>query len=221
MTRPEVIGRVADALVRIPVDHTLRVAVDGITAAGKTTFARELAAATRTRDRSTVVVSMDGFHQPRSVRYRQGRESATGYYEDAYDFDALRSELLSPLGPAGDGRFRTAVLDLATDQRVDAPPQSAEPGLIVIVDGSFLQRIDLIDAWDVTLFLRTGFDAARARGAARDAEQLGGLDNALRLFDVRYHAAQRRYLSDADPEGNADIVIDHDDPASPRIVRVG
>jgi uridine kinase len=79
-----------------------RVAVDGITAAGKTTFADELAALLGGIGAHVVRVSMDGFHHPRAVRDRQGRASPNGYYEDAYDLAGLRRHLLDPLGPDGD-----------------------------------------------------------------------------------------------------------------------
>lgn len=163
---------------------------------------------------------MDGFHNPRAVRYRQGRESAAGYYEDAYDFPGLRRVLLGPLGPGGDLRYGTAMHDLASDVAVDATPVIAPDDLVLVVDGSFLQRRDLADAWDVTVYLRAEFATARARGAARDARLLGSEAEAGRLFEVRYHAACRRYLDEVDPEGAADIVVDNDDPRQPQLVRV-
>jgi uridine kinase len=218
--RADVIGAVADALCSQPADRTLRVAVDGVTGSGKTTFARELADAVAARGRPTAHVTMDGFHNPRAIRYRQGRESAAGYYEDAYDFAALRRELLDPLDLGGSGTYRTAVLDLATDTPVDAPAQRAASGLVLIVDGSFLQKPEVRDAWDRAIYLRASFAAARERGATRDAAALGSKADALRLFDTRYHAAQRRYLAEVDPEATADVVIDHDDPAAPEIVRL-
>ena len=200
--------------------HALRVAVDGITASGKTTLATELAAEVRRLGRACQHVSMDGFHQPRAHRYRQGRESADGYYEDAYDFAALRSRLLDCVGPDGDNQYRTAVIDLASDRPVDVSPRACVPGLIVVVDGSFLQRHELRGAWDVIVFVRVGFATSRARGVARDAAALGSTGDTERLYDVRYHAAQRRYLEECDPEANADIVIDNDNLAAPTIVRV-
>jgi len=45
ITRERVLGRIADHLAARELGHPLRVAVDGVTAAGKTTLARELAAA--------------------------------------------------------------------------------------------------------------------------------------------------------------------------------
>lgn len=88
--------------------HPRRVAVDGITAAGKTTFADLLATAVSAAGMPVIRVSMDGFHNPRAVRYRQGRGSADGYYEDAYDLAAVRRVLLDPLGPNGDWWYSRA-----------------------------------------------------------------------------------------------------------------
>lgn len=83
--RANVVDQVA-RLLDVPIDHPLRVAVDGVTASGKTTFANELGDAVRALGRPCVRVSMDGFHNPRATRYRKGRESPDGYYDDAYDF---------------------------------------------------------------------------------------------------------------------------------------
>lgn len=79
MARADVIGRIADRLVQLVPGHPLRVAVDGITAAGKTTLANELAAAVTEHGRSASRLSMDGFHHRRAHRHRRGRDSADGY----------------------------------------------------------------------------------------------------------------------------------------------
>jgi uridine kinase len=219
--RRAVIDAIASDIVQLELGYPVRVAVDGITAVGKTTFSDQLADAVRVLDRPCARVSMDGFHNPRSTRYRQGRESPDGYYEDAYDFTSLRRELLDPLGAGGSLLYRTAIIDLAADVPLSAPPQPADPRLVLIVDGSFLQRSELDGAWDRTIFLRSNFESARARGVARDAEQLGSAAEAERIFKVRYHAAQQRYLSDVEPERRADIVIEHHDPHRPVIVTAG
>lgn len=210
---------VADRVAAQPNPHPLRVAVDGITAAGKTTFADALAGELRARGRAVIRASMDGFHHPRAVRHRQGRSSAAGYYEDAYDLAGVRRALLDPLGPGGDLRYRTAIIDLAQDTPVDDPPQQATPTDLLVVDGSFLQKPVLAGAWDLVIYLRTSFAAAAERGAQRDAQALGGLDAARAAFRDRYHAAQHRYLAECDPEATADLVVDVEDPAHPTLVR--
>jgi uridine kinase len=221
--RALVVGRVADYLVARQPGHPLRVAVDGITAAGKTTLARELAAAVSERGRPAIQLSMDGFHHPRAHRYRQGRDSAAGYYTDAYDFPAFRAAVLVPLGPGGDRRYRGQVIDLAADQAVDEPAETAPADAVLIVDGSFLQRAELAGGWDEVVFTDTSFAVARARGIRRDTATSGFPDaeRAGQAFDGRYHAACRLYLAEVNPAARASIVVANDDVEHPVLRRLG
>jgi adenylylsulfate kinase-like enzyme len=57
MARTDVIGRSADRLAHATFGHPTRVAVDGITAAGKTTLANELATALTERGRTATVTN--------------------------------------------------------------------------------------------------------------------------------------------------------------------
>lgn len=220
-TRDQVIGRIADHLAARDPGHPLRVAVDGITAAGKTTLARALASAVAGRGRPAIHLSMDGFHHPRAHRHRQGRDSAVGYYQDAYDFPAFARTVLAPLGPGGDRRYRGRIIDLASDEQIDEPPVTAPTDAVLIVDGSFLQRSELAHLWDEVVFADTSFLVARRRGTTRDAALFGGLEQAEDAFDNRYHAACRQYLAETDPATRAGIVIGNDDVAHPELRRIG
>jgi uridine kinase len=84
----------------------LRVAVDGFTAAGKTSFGHELAAAIRQRGRPTLRASLDDFKNTWREAREQGydRISGEGYYRNAYDFRSARDLLLGPAGPDGSGQ---------------------------------------------------------------------------------------------------------------------
>ncbi|MFJ5985696.1 gamma-glutamylcyclotransferase [Lentzea sp. NPDC092896] len=216
--RERVLGRIADHLCGRFPGRPLRVAVDGITASGKTTLARELTAAVAARGRSAAHLSMDGFHNPRAVRHRMGRDSADGYYLDAYDFGSFSRLVLEPLGPGGDRRYRSRIIDLRSDTPLDEPPVVAPDDLVLVVDGSFLQR-EL--EWDEVVFVDTPFAVARERGTRRDAELLGGLEHAERAFDQRYHAASRRYLDEVGPAGRASVVVGNSDVANPVLQRIG
>ena len=79
---------------RVPASRRARVAVDGRAGAGKTVFADELAAVLTAAGRGVLRASVDGFHRPRAGRYRRGRDSAVGYWLDAYDYDRMVRTLL-------------------------------------------------------------------------------------------------------------------------------
>jgi uridine kinase len=72
-------------------DHRLRVAVDGLTAAGKTSLGHELARGLSGRGRPVFRASLDDFKRPWSERHLYDRESGEGYYRNAFDRDAPRS----------------------------------------------------------------------------------------------------------------------------------
>lgn len=214
--RTEVLRGLAESLIARQGDHPLRVAIDGITASGKTTLGNELTSAIAERGHPVIRIRMDDFHHRREHRYRQGKDSARGYYDDAYDFDALNQHVLKPLGPNGDRAFRRRIIDLASDTPVSEPAELATLGSILVVDGSFMQRRHR-ENWDVVIFVNTSFDEALRRGSVRDAEQFGGRAEAQQRYADRYHAASRMYIDEVDPAQTADFVIDNDDLSSPRL----
>jgi uridine kinase len=215
--RADTIARLADMVCAGHLGHPTRVAIDGVTASGKSTLAAELVRAVGRLERPVVHLTMDGYHHPRAQRYRQGRLSALGYYEDAYDFDAFARHVLIPLGPGGNRRYRRQIIDLATDEPRHQPLLEAPVDAVVVVDGSFLQGPELRAHWDHRIYIDTDLDVARARGVARDSSLLGGPEQARRLYDVRYHAAARLYLKAVDPARCASVVVDNNDLDAPRL----
>lgn len=105
--RQAVLQGVAERILRTPSAFVLRVAIDGVDGAGKTTFAAELTEILRASGREVIRASLDGFHHSKEVRYRLGRGSPEGFYRDSYDYGAFKSLLLDPLSPGGAGRYRT------------------------------------------------------------------------------------------------------------------
>ena len=215
--RPAVLGRLAEMISSLKFSRPVRVAIDGRTASGKTTFANELAAEIARSGRAVIRTSVDGFHMPKATRYARGRYSAEGYYLDARDLVAIRSLLLDPLGPGGDGQYRTASFDLENDTAIEQEPLAAASASILIVDGTFLQRPELVTGWDVTVFLDTSEDVSARRGVDRDAERLGGLQAARQLYAERYRPAFDLYERRCQPRSIADVVVDNNDIDRPRM----
>ncbi|GGI43703.1 uridine kinase [Agromyces flavus] len=217
MTRSAVLDEVARRLSERDAGHPLRIGIDGVCGVGKSTFAEELVSRIGSHGRPAILLDSDGFHHVRAIRYRRGRDSARGYYEDAYDFGALREFALEPLGPEGSRRYAVRVHDLATDEIV-REFATAPADAVVVFAATFLQRGDLRELWDEVVYLDAAIERAERRGIRRDAVQLGGADVAARAYASRYMAACRIYLDEEDPRSRASIVVDHDDPMRPRLV---
>src|SRR6266498_954960 len=112
--RRGVLETVAGAVLRPPISRVTRVAIDGVDGGGTTHFADELGGVLRASGRSVIRASVDGFHNPRSIRYRQGRGSPEGFFHDSYDYERLKAVLLDPLSPGGEralsrGRLRPPI----------------------------------------------------------------------------------------------------------------
>ncbi|BDP41901.1 uridine kinase [Deinococcus aetherius] len=201
--------RLAAQLDARPAAPVLRVAIDGVDGAGKTTFADELAGVLRERGRAVIRASVDGFHAPRAVRYRLGRTSPEGFYRDSYDLAGLRAALLDPLGPGGSLTYRTAIFDHVTDSPVDTPELRAAPGSVLLLDGLFLHRPELRDVWDDSVFLHVDFAVSVPRGAARGPGW--GSPDPLAESNRRYVEGNRLYFREAEPRRHAGVVVDNND----------
>ena len=217
MERRELIDEVATEIAAIERPHPLRVAIDGVDAAGKTTFADELAPAIAALGRPVIRASVDGFHNPAAIRYRQGPLSPEGYFHDSFNYPALIEALLRPLGPEGSLVFRRAVFDFRRDAAVNPPLERAQPNSILLLDGIFLLRPELRTYFDFSIFLRADFSVTLARAEQRDLEFLGTLEEVRRRYRERYVPGQGLYLNSAKPEQWASIVIDNNDPDQPAI----
>jgi uridine kinase len=211
---PALLDRLGREIARRRGAGVLRVGIDGVDGAGKTTLAGALADALEAAGIAVIRASVDGFHHPRAVRYRLGRESPEGFFRDSYDYPALRRSLLDPLSPGGSLHYRTAVFDHRADRHVDAPEQQAPAGSVLIVDGIFLHRPELREYWDFSVFLAVRFEVSVPRGAQRGE----GSPDPLAPENRRYVEGQRLYLRACDPERHATLVVDYDDPAAPRVL---
>jgi uridine kinase len=177
------------------------VAIDGRCAAGKSTLARELAAALH----PSVIFSIDDFHHPREHRYRQGEDSALGYYEDAFDSTAIIESVLKPLsGNSFPTLCRPSSLDLATDLPSNAPAVLVNANAIVLFEGIFTLRRELDPYWDFRILTDVDPATSIARAQARDG---GSPDRIERKYNLRYEPAWMLYVEREHPELRADMIV--------------
>jgi uridine kinase len=201
MIGPPEIGRLADRILQIKTDHPVRVCLDGPSAAGKTTLGGRLAEELRTRTGRTVIrAELDHFMRMVEDRTAYPYDSPESYYLDAWDYPAIRSRLLAPLGPGGDRRHVTAL---------GAPEQVAPDDAILLADGVFLQRPELDGFWDLRIYLHIDAAESLRRGVARDRHWMGGAEEAERRYRTKYLPGEQRYLAEVRPRERAQIVLDN------------
>lgn len=188
------------------------VAVDGVGGSGKTTFARELAAVTR--GWPVIVLHADDFLNPASARHVRGPNSDEGFWLDAYNYPALLDRALLPLR-SGAGTYAASVIDHATGEVIEPDLTPAPPDAVIITEGTFLLRDELVDVWDHSIYLDVDLNEATRRLAQRNRLP----QDSPKL--ARYTGAQRRYFAEARPWLRASTVIDNSTPGAPRQIAAG
>ncbi|GAA4605504.1 uridine kinase [Actinoplanes octamycinicus] len=212
-SRAKLLDRLAAAVGSVTVAHPVRVAVDGPPAAGKTTLADELAVLLRARGHHVLRATIDDFLYPRARRYARGEFSAEGCYFDTHDFHTLNRVLLDPLGPGGDRRIQQGVYDHATDTVLSPPVTTAPEDAVLLFDGVFLMRPELLDRWDLRVFVSTTLEKTIDRAVIRESGTLRA--DVERRWRERYLPSQQLYFATARPADHADIIVHNDDPQRP------
>jgi len=215
-------GTLHDALAAVILGverpHPVRVAVDGCSAAGKTTLADKLAGSLRERTgREVVRAGLDYFKKP--AGQRRTDDSPEEYYYDYWDYPGVQEKLLLPFGPGGSRRYVTALRDASARHEAGGEEQVAADDAILVVDGAFLQRPELDGHWDLRIYVDISFETVQRRGHRRDAAWMPSLAAAEERDRTKYVPGEQIYVREVNPRDRADIVIDNEDLAHPRRVR--
>lgn len=204
-SRAIVVARLLKELQRVLPDGRALIALDGFDGVGKTHLAQELVElAAAQGGRQLTRVSIDGFHRPKAERLRAG-SGPEGFYHGSYRYDAFRECVIAPLR---EGRCITpAVWDVTRDEPVAPSEVVVPPTGIVIVDGIFLHRNELMEAWDATVWVDAPFAVTVPRGNMRFP---GSHDpDPEAPSNRRYVGGQRLYLSEASPRERATWTFDN------------
>jgi uridine kinase len=120
--------------------------------------------------------------------------------------------LLAPLGPSGSRQYHSAVFDYHTDSELQIPIQVAEINAVLLFDGVFLFRSELMQYWDYTIFVEAAFETALARAEQRDAMLFGSVEEVRQRYEQRYIPGQKLYFDECQPKERAKVVVDNNDP---------
>ncbi|WP_344200962.1 uridine kinase [Aeromicrobium alkaliterrae] len=188
-------------------------AIDGFDGAGKTCLSHELNRAAGRDHRPMVSVSIDGFHHAKAERVAAGT-GPDGFYRGSYRYDEFRRCVVEPVRSGQP--ITPAVWDVARDEPLDAPPVTVPSDAIVVVDGIFLQRPELADVWDATVWVDVPFSVSIPRGNARFPGPTD--DDPDADVNHRYVGGQRLYLAEAAPREQSTWIFDNTVLDRPRLV---
>jgi len=184
-------------------------AVTGHSGAGKTLFARDLAARSRFHGRGAAVVSFDLFLSAARPEHDLARtafvpaEHALDHVRVAFDVDALVALVLAPHARGERINF----------ERQDADGASVrvrvEPGDLLVVEGLFLLHPDLRPHFDRAVHLAVDESVLLRRIAGRDAWTRG--PESVLLVRRHFLPAQRAFDERRPLERHADVVVNADD----------
>lgn len=208
--RDDVIKSVAASIVALEPGRVAMVGIDGVDGSGKTVFADQLADVVARLGRPVVRAGVDDFHHPRQVRWRRGRHNPEAFFEDTFDYATLRAVLLDPF--AANAEFCRAVFDHVAHRPIERRLERAPADAVLVFDGIFVHRDELVGYWDYSVFLQVGFDVSVPRMARRD----GG--NPSLAANQRWVLGQQRYFDACAPRTRASVVIDNTDFDDPRFL---
>lgn len=181
-----------------------RVLVDGHPSTGPGALADALVEPLRVAGRPTARVSVRDFLLPASLRLEHGHEDPDALLDDWIDVGALNREVLTAVGPRGEGRYLPSLRDPVTSRSTRAGYVQAPPGLVMLLDGSLSlgRGLDV----DVTVHLALQDATIARRTEPAEAWTL---------------PAYARYRSEVAPERTADVVVRVDDARRPAWVTHG
>lgn len=182
----------------------VRLGVDGAVATETGALADLVAAAALGQGTAVLRVRAEDFLHRRSVRLEHGPGDVDAAYERWVDWGSLLREVLDPLADPGRLTWLPRLRDTATDRPAREPVRRAAPGALLVLDGPYLLRWELSGALDAVVHLQTSAAALRRRFPDPDDPRPG---------------AWSRYLAETDPASRADLVVRHDHPDRPALLR--
>lgn len=191
----------------------LIIAVDGIGASGKTTIARLL----HKEIKNSYLLSIDMFHNKREIRKAKGRLSPVGYYEDSFNYDYVINNVLRPI-KNNVSVFSFKEFNHFEDDYIDQIEVNLDETPIIIFEGVFMHRTELLEYIDYSVFLDVSFEEMLKRASVRDLKHFNNLEDLINTYNKRYMGGQKIYLTKEVPTLIANIVINNEDYSNPIII---
>ncbi|MBS3741896.1 MAG: hypothetical protein KGY75_00930 [Candidatus Cloacimonetes bacterium] len=202
-----IINRIKD----IKENKPLLIGIDGIDTAGKTIFADRVQKYMLVDNIfEPVRISIDKFHNSQEKRYRKGEFSPKGFFEDSFNYEAIKTNVINPVKNL-DNHIVEGIYDFRTESELMKNRIPINSDTVILFDGIFLNRDELYQFWDLSIFLKISFETMLDRALIRDLELFGSEEAVIKKYQRRYIPGEKIYLNNCQPERRADIVIDNND----------
>ena len=186
-------------------NRTVIVGIDGLGGAGKSTVSEELYRLLSEENYRVTILHIDDFIHPKAVRYNDSYAEWECYYNLQWRYDYLINEVIMPIKRGGDFNSKIELYDKDNDtyylSETDIPS-----GSIVIIEGIFLQREGLRDAFDFMMYIDISEEVRLERVLERDG-YIGDKEQIKAKYNNRYFPAERHYVKICSPYDKADCVV--------------
>lgn len=183
------------------------VGIDGLGGAGKSTIVNslELELELNKNEYECYILHIDDFINKRKIRYNDSKEQWYCYYNIQWRYDYLIKEILEPIKRDEEIQKVIELYDKEND-KYNVKQIYIPKGAILILEGVFLQRKELKDYLDFTIYLDVEKEIRLKRVLKRDG-YIGDAEDIKCKYEKRYFPAEDRYLIEYNPIENADLVL--------------
>ena len=186
-------------------DQTLLIGIDGLGGAGKSTFSNSLYSLLVEKGYSVTLLHIDDFIHPKNIRYNSNYEEWYCYYNLQWRYDYILENIITPI-KRGDVLNKDIELYNKDDDTYYSCNINVPLGSIVIIEGIFLQREELQNAFNYTIYIDVSESVRLDRVLKRDL-YIGDTSQIQQKYENRYFPAERRYIAECSPAQKADITI--------------
>lgn len=171
---------------------TFLIGIDGCGGSGKSTLAYQL----KKECSDVTIVHMDDFYLPSSqLTNIHPKEKAIGA---DFDWERMLKDVIEPISRNKEGYYQR--YDWEKDDLAEW--HTVPVGGIVIIEGVYSLRNELVDKYDYTIWVDCPRDMRLSRGLERDGE------DARDTWENNWMISEDLYVKEHNPLGRADLVVD-------------
>ncbi len=206
-------------ILEIKKASPILVCFDGVDTSGKTTLADSIyEEMKKAAILDPIRVSIDKYLNPREIRIKKGPLSPEGYFSDSFNYPKIFENVINPV-KNNEKYIIPAIYDYRSESKIEKEKKRISHQSVILFDGIFMNRDELHQVWDLSIFLHVDFDTVLHRAVIRDESLFGSKQEVINRYQNRYIPGEKIYLDKCKPQERADIVIDNNDYNNPKIIK--